>query len=281
MKAIIKSRKIVKYQVLLGKRLLKKAHTLLGIFAKVNIMRQTSQINKFTSLRAGFAILSITALALTYSVSGFANKATPASMAKEAPAAPMVPAKPKTDIAAGEALYNNGDISRGVVGCASCHGPNGNSVTGAWPKLSAQHAAYTAKQLRNFKEGSRANAVMAGMSAALTEQDMVNIAAYLAKQPLSKGVAQNKDSIELGQSIYRGGIAEKGVAACAGCHSPNGAGIPSQYPLMSGQWAEYTNAQLMAFRDGIRKNGPMMTSIAGKLSDQEMKAVADYIAGLH
>lgn len=242
-------------------------------------MRQTSQMNKFTSLRAGFAVLSITALAMTYSVTGFANQAAPTKEA--AAAAPAVPGKPKTDIAAGEALYSNGDLTRGVVACVGCHGPNGNSVTGAWPKLSAQHAAYITKQLKNYKDGSRANAVMAGMSAALTEQDMVNIAAYLAKQPLSKGIAQSKESIELGQSIYRGGIAEKGVAACAACHSPNGAGIPSQYPLMSGQWAEYTNAQLMAFREGVRKNGPMMTSIAGKLSDKEMKAVADYIAGLH
>jgi cytochrome c553 len=121
---------------------------------------------------------------------------------------------------------------------------------------------------------------MAGMSAALTEQDMYNISAYLVKQEPSLGVAQNKETIELGQSIYRGGIASKGVAACAGCHSPNGAGIPSQYPRQSGQWAEYSTTQLMAFREGTRKNSSQMTSIATKLSDQEMKAVSDYMAGL-
>jgi cytochrome c553 len=122
---------------------------------------------------------------------------------------------------------------------------------------------------------------MMGMAATLTEQDMQNIGAYLAKQPLSQGVAQNKNTIELGQSIYRGGIAAKGVPACAACHSPTGAGIPAQYPLLGGQWADYTNAQLLAFREGVRKNSSQMTTIATKLSDQEMKAVSDYIAGLH
>ena len=122
---------------------------------------------------------------------------------------------------------------------------------------------------------------MMGMVATLTDQDMVNIAAYLVKQEVSLGVAQNKETIELGQSIYRGGIAAKGVPACAACHSPTGAGIPAQYPLLGGQWAEYSTSQLLAFREGTRKNGNMMTTIATKLSDQEMKAVSDYMAGLH
>jgi len=238
-------------------------------------MRQTSQISKLTSLRAGFAAFSIFAL-IGFSGTGFAADAAPAAEAKAA-----VPSKPKVDAAAGEALYSNGDPSRGVTACLTCHGPKGQSAVGTWPKLSAQHAAYTAKQLKNFKEGTRANPVMMGMAATLTEQDMQNIGAYLAKQPLSQGVAQNKNTIELGQSIYRGGIAAKGVPACAACHSPTGAGIPAQYPLLGGQWADYTNAQLLAFREGVRKNSSQMTTIATKLSDQEMKAVSDYIAGLH
>ena len=238
-------------------------------------MRQTSQISKLTSLRAGFAAFSIFAL-IGFSGTGFAADAAPAAEAKAA-----VPSKPKVDAAAGEALYSNGDPSRGVTACLTCHGPKGQSAVGTWPKLSAQHAAYTAKQLKNFKEGTRANPVMMGMAATLTEQDMQNIGAYLAKQPLSQGVAQNKNTIELGQSIYRGGIAAKGVPACAACHSPTGAGIPAQYPLLRGQWADYTNAQLLAFREGVRKNSSQMTTIATKLSDQEMKAVSDYIAGLH
>ncbi|WP_114639455.1 c-type cytochrome [Polynucleobacter necessarius] len=241
-------------------------------------MRQTSQISKFTSLRAGFATLSIFAL---IGVSGFvgANEAAPA--APTAQAKVEVPGKPKADAAAGETLYSAGDATRGVTACIICHGPKGQSAVGTWPKLSAQHAAYTAKQLKNFKEGTRANAVMMGMAATLTEQDMINIAAFLSKQAVSQGVAQNKDTIELGQSIYRGGIASKGVPACAACHSPNGAGIPAQYPRLGGQWADYSYAQLVAFSNGTRKNGPMMTTIASKMSDSEMKAVADYMAGLH
>ncbi|ABP33307.1 c-type cytochrome [Polynucleobacter asymbioticus] len=246
-------------------------------------MRQTSQISKFTSLRAGFAAISIFALT---SISGLAiaNDAPAAAPAAEAPAAeakPVVPGKPKADPAAGEALYSAGDATRGVTACITCHGPKGQSAVGTWPKLSAQHAAYITKQLKNFKEGTRANAVMMGMAATLTEQDMINISSFLVKQPASQGVAQNKDTIELGQSIYRGGIASKAVPACAACHSPNGAGLPSQYPRLGGQWADYTYAQLVAFSNGTRKNGPMMTTIAGKMSDAEMKAVSDYIAGLH
>ncbi|MBU3556603.1 cytochrome c4 [Polynucleobacter sp. Ross1-W9] len=241
-------------------------------------MRQTSQISKLTSLRAGFAAFSIFTL-IGISGAAFASDAAPMAPAAEAKAA--VPGKPKVDAAAGETLYSNGDASRGVTACITCHGPKGQSAVGTWPKLSAQHAAYLAKQLKNFKEGTRANPVMMGMAATLTEQDMQNISAFLAKQPISQGVAQDKNTIELGQSIYRGGIAAKGVPACAACHSPTGAGIPAQYPLLGGQWADYTNAQLLAFREGIRKNSSQMTAIATKLSDQEMKAVSDYIAGLH
>jgi cytochrome c553 len=147
--------------------------------------------------------------------------------------------------------------------------------------LSAQHAAYTAKQLKNFKEGTRVNAIMMGMSMPLNEQDMINIGTFLSQQAPSQGVAQSKDALALGKSIYGGGIASKGVPACAGCHSPNGAGIPAQYPRQGGQWAEYSYNQLVNFREGTRKNSSQMTTIATKLSDQEMKAVSDYMAGLH
>ena len=241
-------------------------------------MRQTSQISKLTSLRAGFAAISIFALT---SISGLAFAADPAPAAAMADAKAAVPGKPKIDIAAGEALYNSGDATRGVVACITCHGPKGQSAVGTWPKLSAQHAAYTAKQLKNFKEGTRANAIMMGMSMPLNDQDMANIAAFLALQPPSQGVAQNKDTIALGKSIYGGGITSKGVPACAACHSPNGAGIPAQYPRQGGQWAEYSYNQLINFREGTRKNSSQMTTIASKLSEQEMKAVADYMAGLY
>jgi cytochrome c553 len=238
-------------------------------------MRQTSQISKLTSLRAGFAVLSIVTLS-AFAVPALA--ANPAPMAPEAK--PAVPSKPKVDPAAGEVLYNAGDATRGVVACITCHGPKGQSAVASWPKLSAQHAAYTVKQLKSYKDGTRANPIMMGMAMPLNDQDMINIATYLSQQAPSQGVAQNKDTIALGQSIYRGGIASKGVQACAACHSPNGAGIPSQYPRQGGQWAEYSYNQLVNFNAGTRKN-LQMNSIAGKLSDQEMKAVADYMAGLH
>jgi cytochrome c553 len=134
--------------------------------------------------------------------------------------------------------------------------------------------------LKSYKDGTRVNAIMMGMAMPLNDQDMINIATYLSQQAPSQGVAENKETILLGQSIYRGGIASKGVQACAGCHSPNGAGMPSQYPRQGGQWAEYSYNQLVNFNQGTRKN-LQMNSIAGKLSDQEMKAVSDYMAGLH
>jgi cytochrome c553 len=240
-------------------------------------MRQTSQISKLTSLRAGFAVLSIFALS---GLTQQAFAADPAPMAPATEAKAAVPGKPKVDVAAGEALYNSGDSTRGVVACITCHGPKGQSAVSTWPKLSAQHAAYTVKQLKSYKDGTRVNAIMMGMSMPLNEQDMINIATYLSQQAPSQGVAENKETILLGQSIYRGGIASKGVQACAGCHSPNGAGIPSQYPRQGGQWADYSYNQLTNFNQGTRKN-LQMNSIAGKLSDQEMKAVSDYMAGLH
>ncbi|GAA4402560.1 c-type cytochrome [Quisquiliibacterium transsilvanicum] len=184
----------------------------------------------------------------------------------------------KVDLAKGEA------ISSQV--CVACHAADGNSPTPANPKLAGQHADYLYKQLMDFKvkqgakEAARANAIMAGFAAGLSDEDMRNVSAYLSKQALKPAAAANKDIVELGQKIYRGGIAAKNVPACAGCHSPNGAGIPSQYPRLAGQYAEYTDAQLVAFRQGLRKNSTQMTDIAARMSDVEIKAVSEYIAGL-
>ncbi len=234
-------------------------------------MRQSRKISKL-NFPSFLVVLATLFVPLANATTEPAKPATPAMAA--------APAAIKADTAAGDALYNNGDPKRGVVACVGCHGANGNSGVASWPKLAAQHSAYTLKQLKNYKDGSRANPVMMGMVATLTQQDMLNLAAYLNKQQPTLGVAQNKDSIALGQKIYRGGIAEKGVPACAGCHSPNGAGIPAQYPRLSGQWADYSTSQLVAFREGTRKNSAQMTTIATKLSDAEMKAVSDYMAGL-
>jgi cytochrome c553 len=118
------------------------------------------------------------------------------------------------------------------------------------------------------------------MAAPLTEGDMRNIAAYVGSQQAKPGFAKDKELVQLGERIYRGGVADRQVPACAACHSPNGAGIPAQYPRLSGQHADYTVAQLIAFRDGGRKNSAQMTGVAAKLNDREIRAVADYIAGL-
>lgn len=178
----------------------------------------------------------------------------------------------KPDLAKGAASY-------GQV-CIACHAADGNSALPENPKLAQQHPEYLIKQLKEFKEGKRANAVMQGFAAALSDEDMRNIGFWLAEQKGTPGVATNKDTIRLGERIYRGGISDRQIPACAGCHSPNGAGIPAQYPRLAGQHAAYTEAQLKAFRDGSRHNNAQMTGVAAKMNDREIKAVSDYIAGL-
>lgn len=166
--------------------------------------------------------------------------------------------------------------------CAACHGVDGNSTNPIWPSLAGQHATYTYKQLMDFKAGNRVNASMTGMVALLNEQDMRNLAAYYESQEI-KPAAFDPELIELGEKIYRGGITETGVAACIGCHSPNGRGNgPAGWPSLAGQHPEYTVVQLQAFRAGMRANDPnaMMRSLVKRMSDAEMQAVAAYIAGM-
>ena len=186
----------------------------------------------------------------------------------------------KADPAKGEALFANGDASRNVVACVACHGAAGNSAIVQNPKLAGQHEAYIYKQLINFKGPDRNNAIMTNIAKALTDEDMKNIAAYLDAQSVKPGAAKNKATVDLGKKIYRGGIAEKNVPACAACHGPNGAGIPGQFPRLGAQHQEYTLAQLTSFRAGTRKNSTQMTTISKRLSDDEMQAVSDYVAGL-
>lgn len=186
----------------------------------------------------------------------------------------------KADPAKGEALYTNGDAGRNLAACASCHGAAGNSTIVQNPKLASQHEEYLYKQLMDFRTPQRNNPIMTPISKALTEADMRNLAAYLNTQDQKPGAARNKETVELGKKIYRAGIAEKNVPACAGCHSPNGAGIPAQFARLAGQHQDYTAAQLVAFRSGARSNSAQMTTISKRLSDDEIKAVSDYIAGL-
>jgi cytochrome c553 len=183
------------------------------------------------------------------------------------------------------------DLNRAqsIVGqtCVACHGADGNSAQPVNPNLAGQHSDYTLKQLMNFKSqdgrpAARPNPVMAGMVANLSADDMRSLAAYFETQKPRPRTARDPGLVKQGQAIYRGGIAARGIAACTACHGPNGAGVPAQFPRLAGQYAEYTAAQLKAFRAGERANDAnrMMRAVAERLSDREIAAVAEYIAGL-
>ncbi len=211
----------------------------------------------------------LAALLAVSAVSSFAaGEAAPA--AHDAAAAPAKVAKP--DLVKGGASF--------AAVCASCHGADGNSGTPVNPKLAQQHPEYLVKQLQEFKSGKRKNPIMQGFASALSDDDMKNIAYWVTANKAKAGFAKDKELVTLGERIYRGGVQDRQIAACAGCHSPSGAGIPSQYPRLSGQHADYTAVQLPAFRDGGRKNSQPMSQVAAKLSDREIRALADYIAGL-
>ncbi|CAH2810064.1 MAG: Cytochrome c4 [uncultured Caballeronia sp.] len=187
------------------------------------------------------------------------------------------PAKP--DVARGQAIATQV--------CAACHAADGNGAGAAFPKLAGQHAEYIVKQLKDYKTqpGAKAparnNPIMAGIVGALSDQDMLNVATYFSQQKAKPNYARDKNDVALGQKIYRGGIADKGMPACAACHGATGMGIPVQYPRLSWQWGDYTVAQLNAFASGQRNNSEPMHQISSRLNEAEMKAVADYIAGLH
>ena len=193
-----------------------------------------------------------------------------AALAQDKPAA-------KPDLKRGQELANSI--------CVACHGADGNSIIATNPKLSGQDTAYLLKQLNDYAKpagdkSARVNSIMAGILGSISAADRLHVAAYYASQPHKPGVARSRDTLELGQRIYRAGVPERGVPACGGCHSPSGAGIPAQYPRLAGQHAEYTVAQLKAFHDGTRRNNVPMAQIAARLSDAEINAVADYAAGL-
>lgn len=206
-------------------------------------------------------------------------------------AADVIVSKP--DAAKGEQLYANGDASRGILACASCHGAAGNSTLPVNPNLAGQPHEYIAKQLRDFQgiDGAQptrraaggANSVMTAIATPLSEDDINNVAYYLSLQKLDfekAATATKEGSMERGQHIWRGGLMERGVPACAACHSPNGMGIPSQFPRLAGQYPNYLEDQLKLFRSNDRANSPMMHDIADRMSDSDISAVADYAAGL-
>ncbi len=210
---------------------------------------------------------------------------------KSLPASPLAAAvlaasffAPLAATAAGGAAPAKADLARGQAVasqvCVACHTVDGTRGLAANPILAGQHPEYLAKQLHDFKAGRRINAIMQGFAATLSEEDIVNVSAFYASLKPVPGTSRNPDLLLLGERIWRGGIAAKNVPACAGCHSPNGAGIPAQYPRLSGQHAEYVESSLRAYRAGERANNAQMLAIAANLSDREIAALADYAAGL-
>lgn len=212
------------------------------------------------------------------------------STAVHAADVPQGPVKP--DVKAGALLYQQGDPARGIVACVTCHGEAGNSTLPVNPNLAAQPHEYIYKQLVEFKPPAGkdlatrrgpggAPSVMTALAMPLTEADMRNVALYLSEQPLTKpATASNEALMARGEAIWRGGIAAKNIPACAACHLADGAGIPAQYPRLSGQFASYIEEQLKLFRAGHRANSAMMVQIADRMSDEDIKAVSDYAAGL-
>ncbi len=181
------------------------------------------------------------------------------------------PAKP--DIGKGSTLS--------TTVCVACHTNDGSRGIPTNPILQGQHADYLVKQLQEFKSGKRDNAIMKPMASQLSDDDMRNVAAFYESKQVKPGKSKNPATVELGQKIWRGGIAEKSVPACAGCHGPTGAGMPAQYPGLGYQHAEYVSAELMLFRSGKRANSPQMATIAARMSDAEIAAVSDYVEGLN
>ena len=173
--------------------------------------------------------------------------------------------------------------------CAACHGTDGNSPSPVNPSLAGQHAEYLTLQLTHFKSGVRSNPVMAGMVANLSPDEMRALGIYFSQQKPKPPAAKDPALVSAGQKLYRGGNAATGLPACAACHSPSGVGIPSRYPRLSGQYADYTFAQLKAFKAGERGmdkagqdvNGKVMAQVASRMTEQEMRSVAEYAAGLH
>lgn len=182
-------------------------------------------------------------------------------------AAPAAP-----DLKAGQATFS--------ATCVACHGADGNSTVPAQPKLAQQHPEYLVKQLQDFKSGARTSAIMKGFASSLSEQDMRNVAWWLASQKMTFGFSSDEKLATRGEGIYRGGIMDRHIPACAACHSADGAGIPIQYPRLAGQFEDYVTTQLKQFRSGERANSTVMHDVAQYMTDDEIKAVADYIAGM-
>ena len=183
-------------------------------------------------------------------------------------------------------LVAQGDAAAGQAKsalCATCHGADGNSELSVNPKIAGQKFNYIVKQLQDYKSGARANATMAAMVAALSDEDIMDLAAWYSSQKVTL-LGASLESLELGEKIYRAGVRELSVAACSACHSPTGSGnAPAGFPSLSGQHPDYTLMQLKAFRAGERQNdsSAMMRSVVERLTDDELSALANYVSGLN
>ena len=208
--------------------------------------------------------------ALIHTLIFAAALASPVAFANEPKAAPVTKGDPKK----AEMIVNQV--------CAGCHAVDGNSAAPANPKLAGLNYEYLNKQLLNFKSGERKSAIMSGMVANLTPDDMKNLAAYFSSQQPKDAKAKDQALALVGQKVYRGGVQGSGVPACASCHGAQGKGIPAQFPRLAGQHTDYIYAELNKFRTGERANdgAKMMRTIAAKMTDSDMKAVATYIQGL-
>ncbi len=182
----------------------------------------------------------------------------------------------------------DGDAEAGQarsITCAACHGPEGNSANPLWPNLAGQHASYTVSQLKAFKEGQRVNALMTSQAMLLSDADMANLAVYYEALTPAVQTAADASLVNRGEALYRGGSEENGVAACMSCHGPSGKGNPAtQYPALGGQHAAYTEKTLKDYASGERKSvvgNNAMNEIAEKLSDEDIRALAAYLQGLH
>jgi len=198
----------------------------------------------------------------------------------------------RPDATRGAQLYEQGDAARGIIACASCHGAAGNSTLPINPNLAGQPHEYLVKQLASFKvkageelpqrrNAEGAPSAMAPLVVALTDEDMRNVALYLSRQPLSEAATAGKESlVEHGEKIWRAGLPDRAIPACASCHGATGAGLAAQYPRLSGQFPTYIEEQLRLFRSGQRLNDDTMRQIAERMGDRDIEAVADYAAGL-
>lgn len=181
------------------------------------------------------------------------------------------PAAPKPDLERGKQLATSV--------CAACHGPDGNSPVPANPVLAGQHAAYVANQLAAFKSGARPSPIMQPMAAPLSPEDMLSVGAYYEQQQPPQRTARDAALVKRGEQIWRGGVKALGVPACAGCHGATGRGIPAQYPRLAGQHPDLLLGWLKAYASGARPN-PVMSPIASRLNENDMRAVTEYVTGL-